>query len=190
LNQWITARGAWLDPGVWEKLQTDRAMPAGGILAIDSSVDESRYVGVRAAMHGDQVIVELAFQVDTEQAMWDRVVEAAQADRTLHLAVTPTLELHLPPELNRRFHSVGYGELLRYTSLVRSMIQEGRVRHRGSALLAEHVTRAVGVRTAQGYVMSSQKSPGPIEAARVAVWAIALVSKPQSKQRPTLVVAG
>jgi hypothetical protein len=38
--------------------------------------------------------------------------------------------------------------------------------------------------------MSSQKSPGPIEAARVAVWAIALVSKPQSKQRPTLVVAG
>jgi phage terminase large subunit-like protein len=190
LNQWITARGAWLDPGVWEKLQTDRAMPAGGILAIDSSVDESRYVGVRAAMHGDQVIVELAFQVDTEQAMWDLVVQAAQADRTLHLAVTPTLELHLPPELNRRFHSVGYGELLRYTSLVRSMIQEGRVRHRGSALLAEHVTRAVGVRTAQGYVMSSQKSPGPIEAARVAVWAIALVSKPQSKQRPTLVVAG
>jgi hypothetical protein len=141
-------------------------------------------------MSGSTVIVELAFQVDTEEAMWDYVVEAAAADRSLQLAVTPTLEIHLPPDLNRRFHSVGYGELLRYTSLVKSMIQEGRVRHRGSQLLSEHVTRAVGVRTAQGYVMSTQKSPGPIEAARTAVWAIALVSKPVSKQRPTLVVAG
>jgi phage terminase large subunit-like protein len=36
LNQWITARGAWLDLGVWEKNQTDIAMPEGGILAVDA----------------------------------------------------------------------------------------------------------------------------------------------------------
>jgi hypothetical protein len=51
------------------------------------------------------------------------------------------------------------------------------------------MNRAVGVKTAQGYVLSSQKSPGPIEVARTAVWAIALVSRPQTKQKPMLVVS-
>jgi len=72
---------------------------------------------------------------------------------------------------------------------VRGMILEDRVIHTGHRSLAEHVQRAVLVKTAQGAVLSSQKSPGPIEIARCAVWAISLVSKPVSKQRPIMVVA-
>jgi phage terminase large subunit-like protein len=188
LNQWITARGAWLEPGEWEKHKTTLPMGAGGVLAVDSSIDEARYVGVRAATVDGRVMVDVAFVVDTEDAMW-AAIEQVMADKTVTLAVTPTLELHLPTNLNRRFTTVGYGELLRYTSLVRSMITEGRVIHSGHRLLAEHVTRAVGVKTAQGFVLSSQKSPGVIELARCAVWAISLVSKPVSSQRPVMVVA-
>ena len=188
LNQWITTRGAMLDPGVWESCTTDRSMPGGGILAIDSSVDEARYVGTRATVVDGQIMVDVEFVVDSEEAMWDEVARV-MADRTVNLAVTPTLEIHLPPELARRAGTVGYGELIKYTSLVRGMIQEGRVVHTGARTLSEHMNRAVGVKTAQGYVLSSQKSPGPIEVARTAVWAIALVSRPQTKQKPMLVVS-
>ena len=121
--------------------------------------------------------------------MWEHV-ERIMADKTITLAVTPTLQLHLPPSLNRRFATVGYGELLKYTSLVRAMIVEGGVQHRGTRTLHEHMTRAVGVKTAQGYVISSQKSPGPVEIARCAIWAIALESRPQTKQKPVLVITG
>ena len=188
LNQWITTRGAMLDPGVWDSCTTDRPMPGGGVLAIDSSVDEARYVGTRATVVDGQIMVDVEFVVDSEEAMWDEVARV-MADRTVNLAVTPTLEIHLPPELARRAGTVGYGELIKYTSLVRGMIQEGRVVHTGARTLSEHMNRAVGVKTAQGYVLSSQKSPGPIEVARTAVWAIALVSRPQTKQKPMLVVS-
>jgi hypothetical protein len=188
LNQWITTRGAMLDPGVWDSCTTDRPMPGGGVLAIDSSVDEARYVGTRATVADGQIMVDVEFVVDSEEAMWDEVARV-MADKTVNLAVTPTLEIHLPPELARRAGTVGYGELIKYTSLVRGMIQEGRVVHTGARTLSEHMNRAVGVKTAQGYVLSSQKSPGPIEVARTAVWAIALVSRPQTKQKPMLVVS-
>jgi hypothetical protein len=163
-------------------------MPGGGVLAIDSSVDEARYVGTRATMCDGRVMVDVEFVVDSEDAMWAEV-ERVMMDKTVNLAVTPTLELHLPPEYARRCGLVGYGELLKFTSLVRSMIQEGRVIHTNARTLSEHMNRAVGVKTAQGYVLSSQKSPGPIEVARTAVWAIALVSRPQTKQKPMLVVS-
>jgi hypothetical protein len=188
LNQWITTRGAMLDPGVWESCATTRPMPPGGVLAIDSSVDEARYVGTRATVADGQIMVDVEFVVDSEDAMWEQVARV-MADRSVNLAVTPTLELHLPPEYARRYALVGYGELLKFTSLVRSMIQEGRVIHTNARTLSEHMNRAVGVKTAQGYVLSSQKSPGPIEVARTAVWAIALVSRPQTKQKPMLVVS-
>jgi hypothetical protein len=177
-----------LDPGVWDSCTTDRPMPGGGVLAIDSSVDEARYVGTRATVVDGQIMVDVEFVVDSEEAMWDEVARV-MADRTVNMAVTPTLEIHLPPELARRAGTVGYGELIKYTSLVRGMIQEGRVVHTGARTLSEHMNRAVGVKTAQGYVLSSQKSPGPIEVARTAVWAIALVSRPQTKQKPMLVVS-
>ena len=188
LNQWITTRGAMLDPGVWDACATTRPMPPGGVLAIDSSVDDARYVGTRATVSDGQIMVDVEFVVDSEDAMWEQVARV-MADKTVQLAVTPTLELHLPPEFARRYALVGYGELLKFTSLVRSMIQEGRVIHTNARTLSEHMNRAVGVKTAQGYVLSSQKSPGPIEVARTAVWAIALVSRPQTKQKPMLVVS-
>lgn len=187
LNQWITARGAWLDPGEWDKHRTTIDMPGGGVLAVDSSIDEARYVGVRAAAVDGRVMVHVEFVVETEDAMWAEIARV-MADKTVTLAVTPSLELHLPVELNRRFTTVGYGELLRYTALVRAMILEDRVIHTGHRSLAEHVNRAVLVKTAQGAVLSSQKSPGPIEIARCAVWAISLVSRPVSKQRPVMAI--
>lgn len=187
LNQWITARGAWLEHGEWDKHRTSLEMPTGGILAIDSSVDEARYVGVRAAMVDGRVMVSVEFVTESEDQMWAET-QRVMADKTVTLAVTPSLELHLPIELNRRFTTVGYGELLRYTALVRGMILENRVIHTGHRLLAEHVNRAVLVKTAQGAVLSSQKSSGPIEIARCAVWAISLVSKPVSKQRPVMAI--
>ena len=121
--------------------------------------------------------------------MWAEIERIMGDDKTITLAVTPSLEIHLPPDLRRRHVLVGYGELLRYTALVKAMIVEGRVVHRPSQLLTEHINRAVAVKTAQGLVVSSQKSPGPIEMARCAIWAIALVSKPVSRQKPILVVS-
>jgi hypothetical protein len=81
---------------------------------------------------------------------------------------------------------------LRYTALVKAMITEEQVcwPAGANAMLSEHMNRAVAVKTAQGLVLSSQKSPGPIEIARCAVWAIAKVSKPVSTSKPVLVVSG
>lgn len=191
LNQWITAKGSMLDPGVWESCEVAAPMPSGGVLAVDSSIDEARYVGTRAVMVDGRCMVTLEFVVNTEEKMWAEV-QRVMEDKTTLLAVTPTLEVHLPMNLNRRFTVVGYGELLRYTSLVKAMIMEEQVCWPKGAnqMLSEHMNRAVAVKTAQGLVLSSQKSPGPIEIARTAIWAIAKVSKPVNKSKPVLVVSG
>lgn len=193
LNLWVSARGAWLENGVWESCKTDDQIPAGApaVLAIDSSLDESRYVGVRAALVDDRVICQLEFVTESESDLWDQVA-GVMADNKTRLAVTPTLEIHVPEKYRHadRFTIVGYAELLKYTALVRSMINEGRVAHTGQQTLAEHMNRATLVKTSQGAALSSQRSPGPIEAARTAVWAIALVSRPQTRQKPLLVIAG
>jgi hypothetical protein len=186
-NQWSASRGAWLDAGQWDKCKTVHDIPEGGILAVDSSVDEARYVGVRSVVANGQVFVTVEFVVDTEHDMWAQIDQVMKHPSVI-LLVTPTLEIHVPPHLQRRYQLTGYAELLRYTSLVRSMILEDKVRHTGNQTLAEHVSRAVGVRTAQGFVLSSQKSPGPIEAARCMVWAVSAVSRPQNKAKPMLVV--
>jgi hypothetical protein len=187
LNQWVASRGAWLDAGAWDKCRSPQEIPPGGILAIDSSVDEARYVGVRAVSVNHQVFTTVEFVVDSEAQMWNNVQRIMAEPSTL-LLVTPTLEIHLPVNLKRRYQLTGYAELLRYTALVRSMIMEDKVRHDGNQTLAEHCGRAVLVRTAQGAVLSSQKSPGPIEAARCMIWAVSAVSRPQNKQKPMLVV--
>jgi hypothetical protein len=186
-NQWSASRGAWLDAGVWDKCRTSQDFPEGGILAVDSSVDEARYIGVRSVVHNQQVFTKIEFVVDTEAEMWGHV-ERVMTHPSVLLLVTPTLEIHVPTALKRRYQLTGYAELIRYTSLVRNMILEGKVLHDGNQTLAEHVNRATGVRTAQGYVLSSQKSPGPIEAARCMVWAVSAVSRPQNRQKPMLVV--
>jgi len=187
LNLWVSARGAWLDSQQWQSIETDEPMPTGGVLAIDSSVDESRYVGVRSAVADGRSHVCVEFVCTNEDDMWQEV-ERVMADQTVTLAVTPTLEIHLPTRLQRRYERVGYAELVKFSSLVRSMIVEGKATHRGQRLLTEHVCRAVMARTAQGVVLSSQRSPGPIELARCMVWTMALSSRPTIRTKPMLVV--
>jgi phage terminase large subunit-like protein len=187
LNQWVSAAGSWLEPGLWANLKTSEPMPAGGVLAIETSLDDSRFVGVRAAADGTRVFTQVEFVAGTEAEAWAEV-QRIMADHTVHLAVTPSLEIHLPAFTNKRYTIVGYNELLKYTGLVRTMITEERVLHQGEQILAEHVNRAVLVKTVQGAVLSSQKSPGPIELTRCLVWATAMVSKPARAQKPLLVV--
>jgi hypothetical protein len=188
LNMWVSARGAWLDAGQWADLQTEQPMPAGGILAVDSSVDDARYVGVRSVVADNKAHVCVEFVANSEDQMWAEI-ERVMADQTVQLALTPTLEIHCPPVLSRRTTIVGYGELLKFSSLVRSMLVEGKVTQRGQRTLTEHVCRAVLTKTAQGTVLSSQKSPGPIELARCMVWAIALSSRPITRTKPILAIA-
>jgi phage terminase large subunit-like protein len=189
LNMWVAARGAWLEPGVWDGLLTSDSMPAGGVLSVETSLDENRFVGVRAATVNGKTQVHVEFVVDSETQMWDEV-QRVMADHSVQLAITPSLEIHLPPALNRRYIVVGYGELVRYTPTLKTMVGEGRVSHDGHLLLAEQVQRAVIVRTSGGnIVLSSQKSPGPIELARAMCWAVCLASKPQTNQKPFMVIA-
>jgi phage terminase large subunit-like protein len=187
LNQWITVRGAWLDLGIWEKNQTDIPMPEGGYLSVDSSVDDARYVGVRAAEIEGKVIVQTEFVVETEADMWTAIARVME-NPEVQLLITPTLDIHVPTSLRRRTSLTGYAELTRYTTLVRSMIHEGNVKHHGETLLADHCGRAVLVKVPSGAVLSSQKSPGPIELCRCMVWAVAQVSKPKQKTKPMMVV--
>ena len=187
LNQWITARGAWLDLGVWEKNVTDAPMPEGGFLSVDSSVDDARYVGVRAVDIVGTVIVKTEFVVETEADMWAAIARVME-NPDVQLLITPTLDIHVPTSLRRRTQLTGYAELTRYTTLVRSMIHEGNVKHHGESLLADHCGRAVLVKTPSGAVVSSQRSPGPIELCRVMIWAVAQVSKPKQKTKPMMVV--
>jgi hypothetical protein len=74
---------------------------------------------------------------------------------------------------------VGYQEIGRYTSMVKNLINEGRVNHTGETMLAEHVGRAVAVKTPGAIALSSQKSSGPIELARCLVWAVGMSAKPR-----------
>lgn len=188
LNMWVSARGAWLQPGVWDKQKTDIAMPAGGVLAVDTDLTDGRYVGIRSSVLESKAHVCVEFMVDTEDAMWEEI-ERVMADTTVNMVITPALHLHLPKSLERRTSVIGYGELLKYSGLIQKMIMEGKVRHRGELSLAEHVNRAVLTKTGGGVVLSSQKSPGPIELCRCMVWAIAESSRPKTVGKPMFAVS-
>ena len=183
LNLWVAAAKSWLPIGLWPDRQHTDPIPAGGVLAVDSSIDESRYVGIRAAAGPDGVQVHVEFVVDSEEAMWAEINRVLDDGKTT-LAITPGLEIHTPLPLRRRTETVGYGELARYTTVVRSMIVEGKLWHDGSVALAEHVQRAVLVKTQATQVVSSQKSPGPIELCRCMIWAAALASRPAARAKP------
>jgi hypothetical protein len=188
LNCWLSARGAWILPGHWDKQKTDIAMPPGGVLAVDTDLTDGRYVGVRSSILESKAHVCVEFMVDTEDAMWEEV-ERVMADTATRLVITPALHLHLPTNLERRTTVIGYGELLKYSGLIQKMIVEGKVRHRGELALAEHVNRAVLTKTGGGVVLSSQKSPGPIELCRCMAWAIAESSRPKIVGKPVFAVS-
>lgn len=187
LNLWVAARGAWLEPGVWDNLKTEETH-TGGILSVDISADGNRYAGVRAVTVGPITYVKMEFSVDTEDAMW-REVHRLTGDPKVSLTVGPGLDAHLPKALERRTMVAGSKEVSRYTGLIRGMIVNGQVRHCGSTVLGEHVNRAVAVTANGNLVLAANRSPGPIELCRLMVIAVAAASKPQTHQKPVLVVA-
>jgi hypothetical protein len=190
LNVYLASAKSWLPSvGAWEKCQFDGPIPSGGILAIDNSVDSQRFVGVRSAPFEDGTVgTTVEFIVDNEPEMWDEV-ERVLSDRAVKLAVTPSLELHVPEHYKERSTVVGHGEISKYTSLVRTMIAEKRIRATREEMLHQHVARAVGVKTSTGYIVSSQKSVGPIELCRVMIWSVALASVPVRTRKPTIASA-
>jgi len=190
LNQWQSARGGWLEMGAWDKCKTTEEYPEGtpSVLAIDSSIDDARFVGVQSTAVNGSAFVKIAFICETETDMWQRVM-AIMEDSKVELAVTPSLEIHIPVQLQKRYQTVGYSELVKMTTIARTMIHEKRVMHNGQESLSEHIARAVGVKTPAGYVVSSQKSAGPIELARMAIFSICLSTKPVQRTRAMLVIA-
>jgi hypothetical protein len=144
-------------------------------------------VGLRAAQTADGAAVRVEFVEPSEADAWAAIDGLMGADRDLGLAIVPSLEIHLPERYDGRYVLVGYAELSKWTALVQKMILEDRVSHLDDKLLAEHVCRAVGARSQAGLVLSSKKSPGPIELARCLVWSVALASKPRTpKRRPAM----
>ena len=82
---------------------------------------------------------------------------------------------------------VGYQEICRYTAVVRRMLNERRLFHTGEKMLAEHVGRAVAVKTTGAIALSSTRSPGPIELARCLVWAAGIGARPSPNVRRPVV---
>lgn len=187
LNLWISSAQAWVNPGEFNKLQVD-AIPPGGVLAVDSSIDDSNYAAVRAVKLDDgRIGVTVAFIAQTLAEVWAEIDKLAP-DLT-SIALTPSLASLAPASLDRKKTTVGYSELLTHTGTVRQFITERLLVHTGEQMLLEHVNRAVGVKTQGGFVLSSQKSPGLITLARCMVWAAALVARPQNKTRAAIAFA-
>lgn len=190
LNLFVAADQAWLQPGEWERCLTGDPFPDGqAILAVDSSIDESRYLGVLAAVDDTgRVHVRTAFNVATLRECEEQIAEHL-ADGTTRLAITPTLESHVPAHLEKRKTVVGYGELLKWTGLTKNLILEGRVAHNGEEQLAAHMNRAVAVRQQHAVALSSKRSPAPIELARLVVFAAGIASRPRLAGRAAMGVS-
>jgi phage terminase large subunit-like protein len=188
LNMFVSARGAWIGPGVWDKQKTDIPMPPGGVLAVDTDISDGRYVGVRSSVFENKAHVCVEFIAETEDEMWEEIDRVMSGTQT-KLVITPGLMLHTPKHLEKRTEQTGLGELYKYSGLVQKMILEGKIRHRGELSLAEHCNRAVMVKSGSGLTLSSVKSPGPIELARCMVWAVAESSRPKQVGKPMLAVS-
>ena len=185
LNLWVASDQSWLEPGEWEKLTVVGNPPPWTVLAVDSSHDGSRFVGLLGGADPEgKVHVSTAFVTNSETEAWQKVREILPAGA--QLAVTPSLDIHAPPEYEKRKTTVGHGEIVRWTGIVRGMIREGLVAHYGQTILSEHVGRAVGYQSKAGMGLSSEKSPGPIELARCLVWTVALCSKAKHAGRPAI----
>lgn len=180
VNLWVQTETGWLSPGLWKERTTDLAPLPGGVLAVEVSVDDGRYCAVRCNHNAENILTAtVSFMCDTLTAVWDHVRQEIAANPGLTLAITPTLDVHCPSDLARKRIIVGYREIVSFTGAVRQSIAENKLQHTGETMLAEHVGRAVAVRTPGAIALSSTKSPGPIELARCLVWAAGLMSKPR-----------
>lgn len=180
VNLWVQSELSWLQPGKWESLRTDLPPLPGGVLAVEVSLDDGRYVAVRVNSNTAGILcATVAFMCETVTQVWDNIRAQLASNSGLQVAITPTLDTNCPSDLQRRRVLVGYQEIGRYTSMVKNLINEGRVNHTGETMLAEHVGRAVAVKTPGAIALSSQKSSGPIELARCLVWAVGMCAKPR-----------
>ena len=175
-NLWVASDRGWLPPGLWPALQHDGPIPDGGVVGIETSIDDARYFALRVATLPDKKLVAtVAFVVDSYQAMLDEVDKlAAQGCK---FAISPSIDIQWPQRHEHCKVIVGYGEILKFTPAVRSLIMEKVLRHDGSQQLAEHVQRAVLVKSQGSVAVSSQRSPGPIELCRTMIWAAALATR-------------
>ena len=187
VNLWVASDKGWISSGIWPALKHDGDIPlTNSVIAIETSMDDARYFGVRAVQLPDRkTAVKVEFVCDSfVQVMLE--VDRLATDPTVKFAITPSIDIHWPVRLEPRRTIVGYGEILKYTPTVRNMINEKRLVHDGSAQLAEHIQRAVAVRSQGSIALSSQRSPGPIELARCTVWAAALASRSQMTGKPII----
>ncbi len=184
VNVWCQTDAGWLLPGQFDKCVTDLPPLPGGVLAVEVSVDDGRYVGVRANQNADGVTTcTVELMEDTRDKFWRAVRDRLTANPGCVLAITPTLDAHCPTDLTHRRVIWGYQEVARYTGAVKQMIVERTMAHTGETMLAEHCGRAVAVKTPGAMALSSNKSPGPIELARCLVVAAAMASRPTSAVR-------
>jgi hypothetical protein len=190
LNLYLSSAKSWLPTiDAWEKCQFDGPIPPGGVLAIEHGVDTQQLVGTRAAAFEDGTVgVTVEFVLDNESEMWDKITEIME-DRSIKLAGPPSLEIHVPELLRARWTTVGHGEIIKWTSVVRTMIAEQRIKATKEEMFHQHVARAVGVKTTTGYIVSSQKSSGPIELCRTMIWSVALASVPLTRRKPRIATA-
>jgi hypothetical protein len=180
VNLWVQSELSWLAPGRWESCKTEKPPLPGGVLTVEVAVEDGRYVAVRCnANSAGTLTATVAFMCETITQVWDNVRSQLAANPGLAVAITPTLDVNCPTDLQRRRTIVGYQEITRFTSVVRNLINEGRVAHTGETMLAEHVGRAVAVKTPGSIALSSTKSSGPIELARCLVWAVGMSSRPR-----------
>jgi hypothetical protein len=186
-NQWTSALGAWLPHGTWEALEVEDEMPTGGVLAIDTDVHDARYSGVRVAPRPDgKLQVYTEFVVESSEAMWE-ATRMVMADKNVQLLLSAGLASLCPMDLSRRMVDFGQQEITRFTAIVRNLILEGKVVHRGQMSLTEQVNRAVAGRAAGTITLSSQKSPGPIEQCRCMIAAAGFAAKPTANVRKPMI---
>ena len=183
VNIWVASSTSWLEPGLFASCATTDPIPKGGTLSVETSLDGTRYVAVRAVQDGNRSLVTVAFDVDNLAAAWEKIAEQMR-DPSLQLTITPPFEISCPREYDSRRAIVGYRELGRWTQGVRALIVEGRVAHSGEISLIEQTERAVLVRHQQTVALSSARSSGPIEMARAMVFAVAMVSRPANNAKP------
>ncbi len=189
VNLWVASDRSWLPQGLWAQLETDQQLPPGGVIAVECALDDSHYYATRSVLLPDgRIGVTVAFTCDNQTQLWAHIMEAAK-DPLVQFAFTPTIDLHTPPSFERRRVVVGYGEIVKWTPAVQALIRERQVAHTGELALAEHVQRAVAVRTQGSLAVSSQRSPGPIELTRCMIFATAIVAgNRHTRGKPALVV--
>ena len=151
---------------------------AGGIIAVDRSVDQSTVSAITVRKTGQDFTVAHLFTVPTVAAAMRLTVDALAADPTLRLILGASLELHKPVEYTTRTVLAGQREVAKYTAPVRGMILDGFVKHVAHPLLDEQIVRAATAITPTGMTLAAARSSGPIELCRMMVWSVGALMAP------------